>query len=202
VSPRARSRLVRMASAEPIAELSPRAHQNRRLRRSQVGEATKPTRWRRCLLADLRRGSRMRSLSRRVSSRRVASLRVLLIARGASLHEHDGNAGHRALESRKHDRLTVCVCRASYVAHVRLSLVRRAPFMVRNRHDEQWCRLVDQPTPLGMRHGFESAVRAQFPIDVVQVVTKGVRGDLQLASDRGRVAPSGEKREDPPLLLG
>ena len=191
-----------MASAEPIAELSPGTHEDRRLGRSQVREAMESTGRRRRLSADPRSRRRTRpSISRRVSSRRPASLRVLLVARGASLHEHDGNVGHRALESRKHDCLTVCVCRASYVAPMRLSLVRTAPAMVRKRHEERR-ELVDQSAALRMRHCLESAVRAQLPVDVVQVIAQGMRRDPQLASDRRGVAPCGEQREDPPLLLG
>jgi hypothetical protein len=62
--------------------------------------------------------------------------------------------------------------------------------------------LFDQAAALRVSHCFESRVRAKLAIDVVQVVSERLRGDLQLAGDGGRVASLGEEREDRLLPVG
>jgi hypothetical protein len=36
-------------------------------------------------------------------------------------------------------------------------------------------RLIDEPTPLRVRHGLQSVVRAQLAIDMVKVITQSLR---------------------------
>jgi len=51
-----------------------------------------------------------------------------------------------------------------------------------------------------VRHGFESAVRAQLSVDVVQVVAQRVRGDAERARNRGGCASLSEELQDAFLL--
>src|SRR4051794_29068059 len=94
---------------------------------------------------------------------------------------------------------------ATYRDEARQSLVRTSARMVRAHHSETArtrCGLFDQAAALRVSHRFESGVRAQLAIDVVQVVAERLRGDLQLAGDRGRIASLGEERENRFLLAG
>ncbi len=53
-----------------------------------------------------------------------------------------------------------------------------------------------------MNDSLEPIVRAELLIDVVKMVAKRLRADLELAHDIGRALAFGEACEDPVLLLG
>ncbi len=61
--------------------------------------------------------------------------------------------------------------------------------------------LLDQTPPLRVSHRFETIVRAELAIDVMQMVPKRLRRDGQLARNRRGIAAFGEEREDPPFLV-
>ena len=53
-----------------------------------------------------------------------------------------------------------------------------------------------------MSHCFEPIVGAQFLVDVVEVVAKRLRGDLQFPRNHSRIGASSKERKDAPLLAG
>lgn len=52
-----------------------------------------------------------------------------------------------------------------------------------------------------MRHGFQPAMRAQLPVDPVQMIAERLRRDREITRDHSGSFARGEAAEDPALLL-
>lgn len=63
-------------------------------------------------------------------------------------------------------------------------------------------KLVDEPTPLRVRHRFKPVMRAQLAIDVMQMIPKRLGGNVELGRNHGWITTVCEEGKYAALLVG